>query len=160
MSEQNKAQVRRVIEEIYNRGDLDVVDEVAASDLVIHIRVRGDPRARGGQAATSPRCAPGFPISHLTIEDQIAEGDMVVTRWTARGTHAGEFQGIPATGREVRVAGTDIDRIVDGKTVECWAHVDRARADAAARRRRRGRLRRGSDGGRDIADQTVARSKP
>ena len=49
---------------------------------------------------------------------------MVVTRWTARGTHAGEFQGIPATGREVRVAGTDIDRIVDGKTVECWAHVD------------------------------------
>jgi predicted ester cyclase len=49
---------------------------------------------------------------------------MVVTRWTARGTHVGEFQGIPPTGREVRVAGTDIDRIIDGKTVECWVQMD------------------------------------
>ena len=63
MSERNKAQVRRVIEEIYNRGDLDVVDEVAASDLVIHIGVRGDPRARREPSATSPRCAPASRTS-------------------------------------------------------------------------------------------------
>jgi len=49
---------------------------------------------------------------------------MVVTRWTARGTHGGEFYGIPATGRTVRVTGTDIDRIVDGKTVDCWVNMD------------------------------------
>ncbi len=49
---------------------------------------------------------------------------MVVTRWTASGTHAGAFQGIAPTGRKVRVAGTDIDRILDGRTVECWAHFD------------------------------------
>ena len=66
----------------------------------------------------------GFPDLHFTVEDQIAEGDMVVTRWTARGTHTGEFQSIPATGKAIRVAGTDIDRVIDGKSVECWAHVD------------------------------------
>ena len=47
-----------------------------------------------------------------------------MTRWTARGTHTGEFQGIPATGKAIRMTGTDIDRIVDGKIVECWAHLD------------------------------------
>ena len=95
MSEQNKAQVRRVIEEIYNRGDLDVVDEVAASDLVIHASSE-DIRGRDGVKRYVAALRAGFPDLHLTIEDQIAEGDMVVTRWTARGTHAGEFQGIRA----------------------------------------------------------------
>lgn len=123
MSEPNKAQVRRVIEEIYNRGDLDLVDQVAASNLVIRIgseEIQGHDEIKRYVAGLRA----GFPDLTLTIEDQIAEGDMVVTRWTARGTHAGEFQGIPATGREVRVAGTDIDRIIDGKTVDCWVHMD------------------------------------
>jgi len=123
MSERNKAQVRRVIEEIYNRGDLEVIDEVAASDLVIRIgseEIRGRNEIKRYVAGLRA----GFPNLTLTIEDQIAEGDMVVTRWTARGTHAGDFQGIPATGREVRMTGTDIDRIVDGKTVDCWVHMD------------------------------------
>jgi predicted ester cyclase len=65
-----------------------------------------------------------FPDLHFTVEAQIAEGDMVVTRWTARGTHRGKFQSVPATGRKIRLAGTDIDRIIGGKVVECWAHVD------------------------------------
>jgi len=123
MSERNKAQVRRVIDEIYNRGDLEVIDEVAASDLVIRIgseEIRGRNEIKRYVAGLRA----GFPNLTLTIEDQIAEGDMVVTRWTARGTHAGDFQGIPATGREVRMTGTDIDRIVDGKTVDCWVHMD------------------------------------
>ncbi|MEK1887112.1 MAG: ester cyclase [Phyllobacterium sp.] len=123
MSEQNKAQVRRVIEEIYNRGHLGIVDEVAASNLVIHASSH-DIRGREGAKQYVTALRGGFPNLHLTVEDQIAEGDMVVTRWTARGTHTGEFQGIPPTGREVRVAGTDIDRIIDGKTVECWVHMD------------------------------------
>jgi predicted ester cyclase len=88
MSEQNKAQIRRVIEEVYNRGDLGVVDEVAARDLVIHAssqEIRGLEGAKQYVAALRA----GFPDLHFTIEDQIAEGDMVVTRWTARGTHRG-----------------------------------------------------------------------
>ena len=123
MSERNKAQVRRVIEEIYNRGDLAVVDELAASDLVIHASSQ-DIRGRDGAKQYVAALRAGFPDLHLTVEDQVAEGDMVVTRWTARGTHTGAFQGIPAKGKAIRVAGTDIDRIIDGKTVECWAHVD------------------------------------
>ena len=123
MSEQNKARIRRVIEEAYSRGDLSVVDEVAASNLVIHASSQ-DIRGREGAKQFVTMFRTAFPDLKFTIEDQIAEGDMVVTRWTARGTHAGEFQGIPATGRAVRVAGTDIDRIVDGKTVDCWVHMD------------------------------------
>jgi steroid delta-isomerase-like uncharacterized protein len=123
MSEENKARIRRVIEEVYNRGDLAVVDEVAASDLVIHAASQ-EIRGREGAKQYVAALRAGFPNLRFTIEDQIAEGDRVVTRWTARGTHAGTFQNIPATGREIRLAGTDIDRIVDGKVVECWAYVD------------------------------------
>ena len=123
MSDRNKAQVRRVIEEVYNRGDLAFVDELADGDLVIHAS-SGDIRGHEGVKQYVVALRTGFPDLHLTVEDQIAEGDMVVTRWTARGTHTGEFQGIPATGKAIRVAGTDIDRIIDGKAVECWAYVD------------------------------------
>jgi steroid delta-isomerase-like uncharacterized protein len=123
MTEENKARIRRVIEEVYNRGDLDVVDEMAASDLVIHAASR-DIRGRDGAKQYVAALRTGFPDLRFTVEDQVAEGDMVVTRWAARGTHRGEFQGVPATGREIRLAGTDIDRITGGKVVECWAHVD------------------------------------
>jgi steroid delta-isomerase-like uncharacterized protein len=123
MSEQNKAHIRRVIEEVYNRGDLALVDEVAASDLIIHAGPQ-DIRGREGAKQYVAALRAGFPDLRFTIEDQVAEGDTVVTRWTARGTHAGEFQGVPATGREIRITGTDIDRIVGGKVTECWAHLD------------------------------------
>jgi steroid delta-isomerase-like uncharacterized protein len=122
MSEQNKAHIRRVIEEVYNRGDLSVVDEVAASDLIIHAASQ-EIRGRDGAKQYVAALRTGFPDLRFTVEGQVAEGNMVVTRWSARGTHAGEFQGIPATGREIRLAGIDIDRIVGGRVVECWAHV-------------------------------------
>ena len=123
MSEQNKARIRRVIEEAYSKGNLAVVDEVAASNLVIHTTSQ-DIRGRDGAKQYVAMMRAAFPDLHFTIEDQIAEGDMVVTRWTARGTHQGNFQGVAATGREIRLMGTDIDRMTDGKVVECWAHVD------------------------------------
>ena len=123
MSELNKAQIRRVIEKVYNRGDLAVVDEVAASDLVIHASSQ-EIHGREGAKQYVAALRAGFPDLRFIVEDQIAEGDMVVTRWTARGTHSGKFQSIPATGREIRLSGTDIDRLVGGKVVECWAHVD------------------------------------
>lgn len=123
MSEQNKTLVRRVIEEVYNQGNLAVADELAASDLRIHMTSQ-EIRGREGAKQYVAALRAGFPDLHITIEDQIAEGDRVVTRWTARGTHTGQFHGIPPTAKQVRVAGTDIDRIADGKTVECWSHVD------------------------------------
>jgi steroid delta-isomerase-like uncharacterized protein len=123
MSEQNKAQIRRVIEEVYNRGDLRVVDEVAASDLIIHASSQ-DIHGRDGAKHYGAALRAAFPDLHFTVENQIAEGDMVVTRRTARGTHRGEFQNVPATGRKIQLEGTDIDRITGGKVVECWTHVD------------------------------------
>jgi len=123
MSEQNKAQIRRVIEKVYNQGDLAVVDDIAASDLVIHASSQ-EIYGREGAKQYVAALRAGFPDLHFTVEEQIAEGDMVVTRWTACGTHRGEFQSVPATGREIRLTGTDIDRVIGGKVVECWAHVD------------------------------------
>ena len=123
MSEQNKVHIQRVIDEVYNRGNLSVVDEVAARDMIIHAPSKDIRGSEGAKQYVSAFRA-GFPDLHFTIEDQVAEGDTVVTRWTARGTHRGEFQGVPATGRKIQLAGTDIDRIVGGKVVECWAHVD------------------------------------
>ncbi|HXF60737.1 MAG TPA: ester cyclase [Caldilineaceae bacterium] len=123
MLAQNKALVRRSIEEIYNQGNLAAVDELAATDLVIHAQSE-EIRGRAGAKQFIATLRAGFPDIHFTIEDQVAEGDRVVTRWTAHGTHAGAFQGIPPTGRQVRIVGVDIDRIVNGRIVECWAHVD------------------------------------
>ena len=65
-----------------------------------------------------------FPDLHTTFEDQIAEGDKVVARVTIRGTHQGEFQGIPATGKEVAFGGILIDHYQDGKVVEHWVQMD------------------------------------
>ena len=123
MSERNKAHIRRVIEEVYNRGDLGAVAEVASSDLVIHAP-SGDMRGHEGVRAYVAALRTGFPNLTITIEDQVAEGDMVVTRWVARGTHRGPFNGLPGTGKDVVVAGTDIDRFAGGKVAECWTHVD------------------------------------
>ena len=94
MSEQNKTLVRRVVEEVYNQGNLAVADELAVSDLVIHLTSQ-EIRGREGAKEYVAALRAAFPDLHMTIEDQIAEGDRVVTRWTARGTHTGEFQGIP-----------------------------------------------------------------
>ena len=98
MSEQNKTLVRRVVEEVYNQGNLAVADELAASDLVVH-QTSQEIRGREGAKQYVAALRAAFPDLHMTIEDQIAEGDRVVTRWTARGTHTGEFHGIPPTGK-------------------------------------------------------------
>ena len=123
MSEQNKVLVRRTIEEVYNLGNLAVVDELVASDFVIHSASDEIHGAEGAkQYVTMLRAA--FPDIHITVEDQFAEGDRVATRWTAQATHTGTFQGIPPTGRQARVSAIDIDRIADGKVVECWTRID------------------------------------
>jgi steroid delta-isomerase-like uncharacterized protein len=123
MSEQNKLLVRRAIEEIYNQGNLDVIDELIAPGFVGRSpseEVVGPAGVR--QSVIEFRTA--FPDLHMTIDDQVAEQDRVVTRWTATGTHTGAFKGIPPTGRHGKITGIDIDRIVDGKAVECWTNSD------------------------------------
>ena len=125
MSEQNKAVVLRAVGQVWNRGDYDSLDDLVASDIVIHSPTPGgDIHGPEGLRQFYGALRAAFPDLHFTIEDQVAAGDRVVTRWTARARHTGVFQGIPPTGRQVRMAGIDIDRLADGKVVECWPVMD------------------------------------
>jgi steroid delta-isomerase-like uncharacterized protein len=123
-AEDNKAIVRRVYEEVINKGNLNVADETLTSDYVY--RSPGSPEFRGPdgfkQLITMYRTA--FPDLHLDVDDLIAEGDTVVSRWTGRGTHQGELMGIPPTGKQVTVTGVVISRFSGGKAAEDWELID------------------------------------
>jgi steroid delta-isomerase-like uncharacterized protein len=122
--EENKALFRRFIEEIINQGNLAIVDELFGSDYIYH--APGSPEFRGPEGVNQfvMMYRSAFPDLHLTVEDLIAEGDKVVTRWTMRGTHRGELMGIPATGKQVSVPGIVISRFANGKIVEEWENFD------------------------------------
>ncbi len=110
----NKALVRRFMEEVFNRGNPAVVDELWIPD-----------RIEAGKRGTENLRA-AFPDYHRTVEAQVAEGDLVVTRWTMRGTHRGPYRSgalgrtLAPTGRTVEVPGTSIHRIAGGRIVESW----------------------------------------
>ena len=121
MSEANKTIFRRYFEDVLNAGNLDLIDDLIALDYVSHYPTGYD--FGGGpddvkQIVTTVRT--GFPNVHFTVEDVLAESDRVVGRWTFRGTHQGDFMGIPASGNDVSVMGIVIHRIVDGKIAEAW----------------------------------------
>jgi steroid delta-isomerase-like uncharacterized protein len=122
--EANKAVIGRFFEDIFNQGHLDVADEIVATNYINHNPAPGETPGVAGlkQFVTSIRTA--FPNLHFTIDDLLAEGDKVTTRWTVTGTHQSEFAGIPATGKPVTVAAINIHRIVDGKVQEGWLNWD------------------------------------
>src|SRR6185436_17577219 len=118
MSAENKAIVRRLLDSI-THGNVDEAARSIAPDFVWHgpgVEVRGPDGWK--QLVTSYLSA--FPDMSFTIEDQIAEGDRVATRYTVRGTHRGELTGIAASGRAVTVPCLQLDRIVDGKFIESF----------------------------------------
>ena len=124
-TQENKAIARRLIEEAWNQGNLAVVDELLAPDHVPHnSRVGNQPPSRELYKQFIVRTRAAFPDMHATIEDQIAEGDKVVTRWSVQGTHQGVFQGHSPTGNQMSITGIAIDRIKDGKVVEGWMEMD------------------------------------
>jgi steroid delta-isomerase-like uncharacterized protein len=119
--EENKAIFRRIVEEGFNKGNLAIVDELVATNHVNHTdNVHGPEEYK--QFITMYRTA--FPDLHMTIEDQIAEGDKVVNRWTSRGTHKGDLMGIPPTGKQTTVTGMYVARIIGGKIMEEWGNFD------------------------------------
>jgi steroid delta-isomerase-like uncharacterized protein len=128
MSEENVAASRSLFEEGFNKGNVDVADQVIAADAVNH-----DPaetpelRAMRGPDVFKRTVAmyrAAFPDLHITIEDTISDGDKVVLRWRSEGTHRGELVGLAATGSKVVVTGVSIDRFENGKIVESWAEWD------------------------------------
>jgi steroid delta-isomerase-like uncharacterized protein len=123
--EQNKAMVRRFVEEVFNRGNISAADELLAPDFVEHEELPpGIPSDREGvkQMTTMMRIA--FQDFKATIEDIIAQGNRMVIRMTWSGTQKGEFMGIAPTGKSISVGVIDIMRIADGKVVEHWGQMD------------------------------------
>jgi steroid delta-isomerase-like uncharacterized protein len=120
--EENKAIARRHFAELWRKGDLPVADEIYAPSAVGHDYSNPEHRdypESEKQLVVADRAA--FPDGQVAVEEQVAEGDTVVTRWTFRGTQTGELMGIPASGNRVSVGGVHIHRIADGKIVEIWA---------------------------------------
>jgi steroid delta-isomerase-like uncharacterized protein len=127
-AEANAAAARRVTDEAFNQGRMEVFDEICSPDVVSHDPaepgdVRGieahKERVRGYRTAMSDL--------EVVFDDLIVTGDKVVTRWTARGTNDGELMGMPATGKSVEITGISIDRFdADGKLVETWDQWDNA----------------------------------
>jgi len=122
-TEENKGIVRRMIEEGVNERDLALFDELYAPDFLYHL---GSTTIEGVEAYKQFNLMSftAFPDLRFTIEDQIAEGDKVVTRWLVSGTQKGPFQGIPPTGKHVTVTGVGINRFANGKIVENWTNMD------------------------------------
>ena len=124
MSAENKAIVRRLMEETINQKNLDVFDELVAPDFVNHSAPPGAPSTREAWKQSVAMMGAALPDAHLHIEDEIAEGDRVTTRFTIHGTHQGELMGIPATGRQVNFGGIHIARVAGGRIVERWYEFD------------------------------------
>ncbi len=122
--EANKAILRRITEEALNQRNLSLVDEFYATDYVFHLPGTPDIHGPEGFKQYFSTAFAAFPDFHLTTEDMIAEEDKVVSRVTIRGTHKGEFMGIPPTGKEVTATGILIQRFADGKIVEDWESFD------------------------------------
>jgi steroid delta-isomerase-like uncharacterized protein len=125
MSENNKAIVRRLLEEFWNKGNLSLADELFGPNYEHHDASTPD-FGRGPESekkrATLYRTA--FPDVRLTIEDIIAEGETVMTRWSCRGTHKGDLRGIAPTGKQINISGVTIARLANGKFVEGWVNWD------------------------------------
>ena len=124
-TEQNKAAARRLIEEVFNQGNIDLIDEIVASDFVEHEDMGpGIPPGREGLKPATEMLRSAFPDFQATIQDMIAEGDKVVLRMTWSGTQAGAFMGIPASGKSFTIEVFDIMRIDGGKIAEHWGQTD------------------------------------
>lgn len=123
-AEENKTLAHTLTEKVWNKGNLDIVDDLLSTDYVFH--------HPGGQDLNGPEeykqmvkaVRSAFPDIHFTIDDVIAEGDKVAYRWTFVGTHQGELRGIPPTGKKATVWAIAIERVADGKFVEAWERYD------------------------------------
>lgn len=119
----NKEIVRRLGVEPWE-GNFGVIDELVAPNYVGHDPAQPGTQGPQGIKEFITAYLTGFPDGRITIDEQLAEGDLVATRWTGRGTHQGELMGIPPTGKQVTVSGITISHVKNGKVVEEWSNWD------------------------------------
>ena len=127
--EQNKTIVRRWMKDMFEKGNVSLAGELFAPDSVSHDRSgpgpNGEwPRGPEGAIGVVKAYRGAFPDIQFTIEDQIAEGDLVTTRWTSRGTNTGSLMGMPPTGKTSTITGIETERLKDGKIAETWGNFD------------------------------------
>ena len=123
-TEDNKRIARRMFKEVWNQGKLETVDELGIANQMSHGLGIEMPPGTAGLKQFISIYRTSYPDTHFAVEDQIAEGDKMATRWTATGTHRGELMGIAPTGKQVTVTGMAINYIVDGRIVETWNNFD------------------------------------
>jgi steroid delta-isomerase-like uncharacterized protein len=119
----NKEVARRFYEEVCNKHDVDLLDELATQDYEEHDPLPGQGTGLDGLKDRVNGLISGLD-PHFTLEHVIGEGDMVAVHWTNEGTNIGEFAGMPATGRSFKINGIDIYRVEKGKLAEHWHVVD------------------------------------
>jgi steroid delta-isomerase-like uncharacterized protein len=123
MNTNGKTISRRFFEEILSRGNFELVDELFTADYDAHTPIGVFEGLKGAkQFASGLREA--FPDLDVEVKEQVAEGDKVATLWRARGTHQGNFGGIPATGKSMEINGITMFRVADGKVLESWGFTD------------------------------------
>ena len=124
-TEDNKALIRRFYEEVWDRGNTDFAFEVFADDYVRHdLRAPQALPGPAGQKRIADDFRAAFPDLRVKVDVIVGEGDFVVGRWTATGTHLGAWSGVKPTGRTMTLAAANIFRFQDGKVVEIWNHRD------------------------------------
>ena len=127
MSQESKDLIRQAWNEIFNNKNLEAVDEYFAEDASIGFAPPGvSPDREGFKQVIGPYLS-AFPDLHVVLEDQIAEGDIVASRFSVTGTHKGELAGIAASGKEVDYTGVNYITVRDGKIVEVWGASDQLR---------------------------------
>lgn len=126
MPDRNEAVVRRLIEEVLNRGQTDRLAEIVTTDHVGHDPF-GDHYGPEGMRIVVAEYRTAFPDLAFTIDDLVVAGDTVAWRFTLCGTHTGPFIGIPPTGRKVTTIGITIDRLAEHRLTESWVSLDALR---------------------------------
>ena len=127
-AQDNKALTRRYVDEAFNKGNMAVIDEVIATNYTVHPMPPDRRPGIEGERDFVRMVRAEWPDLQITVDDQVAEGDKVVTRWTVRATHTqsvtSPYGSLPATNKQVTLTGINIDRIEGGKVVESWSNAD------------------------------------
>ena len=128
MSEaENRALFERYFDQVANKDNLDLADEIFAADYQHHDPANPDPRPMIGSQAVKDHLTSlkgAFPDLVFDIDDIVAEGDSIVVRWTARGTNTGDYFGMPATDKPIEITGMNSWVTKDGKAIEGWVNRD------------------------------------
>jgi steroid delta-isomerase-like uncharacterized protein len=123
----NRQLFQRYFDEVANDGNLDLADEIFATDYLHHDPANPDPRPVVGPQGVKGHLVGlrgGFPDLVFEVEDMVANDDQIIVRWTARGTNTGEYFGMPATGKPIEITGMNTWSVRDGQAIEGWVNRD------------------------------------